>query len=180
MPAATAIMRGTVRTTSAAVAGGPTSSPKTSSVPMDWKLPITAAAIKTSKTACALPGRIPNSSAFCLLKDSARNGRYMATETMITIPPRIACCTRSALVTPKASPNRIVVRLPVYESTLEMITTPSASIPTKSRPIAVSSLSFVCRLTTSIPATMTAAATAAPSAGLTSSTTAAAMPGTTP
>ena len=61
-----------------------------------------------------------------------------------------------------------------------MITTPSASMPTNSRPIAVSSLSRVCRLTISIPATITAAATAAPSAGLTSSTTAAAMPGTTP
>jgi len=61
-----------------------------------------------------------------------------------------------------------------------MMTTPSASIPTKSSPIAVSSPRRVCRLTTSMPATMTAAATAAPIAGLTSSTTAAAIPGTTP
>jgi hypothetical protein len=61
-----------------------------------------------------------------------------------------------------------------------MITTPRASMPTKSRPMAVSSLSRELRLTTSMRTSMTAAAIAAPSRGLKSKATAAAMPGTTP
>src|SRR5659263_620572 len=61
-----------------------------------------------------------------------------------------------------------------------MITTPSASIPTKSKPMPVSSLRVVVRCTSSMPATMTTAATAAPRYGEKSKTTAAAMPGSTP
>src|SRR5659263_442237 len=61
-----------------------------------------------------------------------------------------------------------------------MITTPSASIPTKSKPMPVSSLRVVVRCTYSMPATMTTAATAAPRYGEKSKTTAAAIPGSTP
>ena len=83
-------------------------------------------------------------------------------------------------MTPSASPKRMVVRDPVYDGVDEMITTPSPSMPTNSRPMAVSSLRAVWRWISSIPPTMTAAATTAPRTGEKSSTTASAMPGTTP
>ena len=51
---------------------------------------------------------------------------------------------------------------PEYESEREMMTTPSAIMPTNSRPMAVSSLRCVCRWITSTAPTITAAATAAP------------------
>ena len=53
-------------------------------------------------------------------------------------------------------------------------------MPTKSRPIAVSSLRLLCRRTVSISRSMTAAAIAAPSSGEKLKATAAAIPGTTP
>ena len=62
----------------------------------------------------------------------------------------------------------------------EMITTPSASMPTNSKPMAVSSFRAVWRCTSSMPSTITPAAMAAPRKGEKSNSTAAAMPGTTP
>ena len=55
------------------------------------------------------------------------------------------------------------VRSPVNVADLETMTTPSASMPTKSRPIAVVDENRVRRVIQLTPATMTAAATAAPS-----------------
>ncbi len=61
-----------------------------------------------------------------------------------------------------------------------MITTPTASIPTKSRPMPTSSLRRDRRWTRLIPATMTAADTAAPTVRSKPRTTPRAMPGRTP
>ena len=66
------------------------------------------------------------------------------------------------------------------EPDLEMITTPNASIPTKSNPIAVSSRTDVLFATAETSPLITIAAMKAPRAGLNPQRTANATPGITP
>ncbi len=70
-----AMITGTRFTNSDAVAGGPTSNPKTSSVPTVWNEPTTESVIRTSRATWARSGLSPRSRAFCSLKDRARKCR---------------------------------------------------------------------------------------------------------
>ena len=71
----TSIIWGTLRVSSAAVAGGPTRRPNTSTVPTAWNEPITAAPIITSSSVCVSPGRMPSERALTSEKLSASRGR---------------------------------------------------------------------------------------------------------
>ena len=81
---------------------------------------------------------------------------------------------------PSTSPNRMRVRSPVNESERDTMTTPSASIPTNSRPIAVSPDRRDRRRTMLTPPIITAAPTSAPPMPGSPSSSAPAMPGSTP
>ena len=81
---------------------------------------------------------------------------------------------------PRIWPNRIPTRSPANELERETITTPSASIATKSRPIAVSDDSRERRVIRLTPAIIASAPTAAPTIPGSPSRSAPAMPGSTP
>ena len=70
-----AMIAGTRCTRSDAVAGGPISSPNTSSVPMAWKLATMLTARSTSSAAWARAGWSPSDAALARLKVRARKGR---------------------------------------------------------------------------------------------------------
>ena len=86
----------------------------------------------------------------------------------------------SVAVTPRASPKSIAVTSVANDFELETITTPKASIPTKSKPIAVSSLMTVLLDTNVMSPLITSAAQNAPTKGLKPQRTATAIPGMTP
>ena len=81
---------------------------------------------------------------------------------------------------PSESPKRTAVTFVLNEPAFEMITTPSASIPTKSSPMAVSSRTVVKLATVETKPLITRAAIKAPRAGLNPQRTARATPGITP
>ena len=84
------------------------------------------------------------------------------------------------MVTLVIPPNRNPVSSPAKDWLLEITSTPTASMPTNSSPIDVSSVRFVRRPTTVMPSTMTAALMSAPTVRLKPITVAMARPGTTP
>jgi hypothetical protein len=83
-------------------------------------------------------------------------------------------------VTPRTSPNRREVTSVAKLAEREMITTPSASMPTNSRPMPVSSRTRARRVTSDTAPLITSAATNAPMIGLNPHSTARARPGITP
>ena len=80
MAALSIIMAGTLRTSNAAVAGGATSNPNTSSVPTVRNEPTIARVISTSRAALVNPGCKPSRRAFCSLKERVRKARNNRTE----------------------------------------------------------------------------------------------------
>src|SRR5690606_19623414 len=87
---------------------------------------------------------------------------------------------RSLQVTPRTSPKRRLCTSVAKDRLFEMITTPRASIPTNSRPTAVSSARRARRFTNVMPPTITAAVARAPRVRSNPHSTARAMPGMTP
>ena len=81
---------------------------------------------------------------------------------------------------PSTSPKRMLVRSPLKLSERETMTTPRASMPTKSSPMAVSPDRRDLRRTTATPAIIAAAPTTAPPMPGRPSRIAPAMPGSTP
>ena len=182
MPSAAAVSMtvGTRRARSTAVAGGAISSPKTSRAPTAWKEEITARVIRPIITRWARRGRSPRVAAFCSLKRQHQErpveqnhpgqGHHRRHGLDHQVPPEV----------PSTSPKRMATRSTANDPLREMMITPRASMPTKSRPMAVSSDRRVVRCTREMAPTITTAATAAPSTGLKPSSRATAMPGSTP
>ena len=110
----------------------------------------------------------------------SRNGRRSVQARHTTTTATMACHRMEVQLTPSTSPNRISVRLPANSDDLDTITTPSASMPTNSRPIATSLLRRVRRCTAATPPIITAAPTSAPTNDGMPMSSAAAMPGSTP
>ena len=81
---------------------------------------------------------------------------------------------------PRISPNRMRTMSPLNESVRETMMTPSANMPTNSRPMAVSDESPERLVTKLTPTIITAEPTAAPSMPGTPSNSAPATPGSTP
>ena len=90
------------------------------------------------------------------------------------------CDAKSVVVIPSNSPNKIRARSPTNEDERDVIMTPSASMPTNSKPIAVSPDNLNLRVTMLTPPIMTAAPTAAPRMPENPSNIAVAIPGSTP
>ncbi len=88
--------------------------------------------------------------------------------------------TKSVVVTASTSPNRIAVTSVAKERDPDTMITPSASMPTKSSPIAVSTDSPRRRRSACTPSTITPALTAAPRTAGTPVSVATATPGSMP
>src|SRR5699024_11150124 len=134
----------------------------------------------SSNSQCVSWGRIPSAWDLSGENDKTINGRYSSSDIKPTPTTNISCTPTSAQLTPNASPKRMAVNDPWKLSEREIRTTPSAIMPTKRRPMALSSFRLVVRWISSSKLTITSAASAAPRNGEKSKSTAAAIPGTTP
>lgn len=108
------------------------------------------------------------------------NGRWKSQATTRATPAETASVPRSTGVTARTSPNRIAVTSVANDRDPETMITPSASIPTKSSPIAVSYDNPPRRRSACTPNTMTPALTAAPRTAGTPVSVATATPGSMP
>ena len=99
---------------------------------------------------------------------------------MITIAAAVTCVRISSEVTPSTSPKSSAVTSIVKDRARDTITTPNASMPTKSSPMAVSSRTAVRADTAVMSPLITRADRNAPTTGLKPQSTAKAMPGMTP
>ena len=112
--------------------------------------------------------------------ESNRNGRRPTKAIKPTRASAHSCSNKSERLTPSSSPNKMRVRSPTNASLREVMITPSASMPTKSKPIAVSPESRKRRVTRLTPPIIATAPTAAPTMPDTPRSSAVAIPGSTP
>ena len=180
MIAASPIIAPSRRETSAAVDAGASSMPNTSSVPTDWKELMIATATTMSINVSNRRTRNPDVAASSGWMHSSRNGRRHTQATTATNTRAIDCQTTSFIRTPSSSPNRMRVRSPVKLLVRDVIMTPSASMPAKNNPIAVSLDRRDRRVITLTPLIITTVPAAAPITTGQPRSTAVAMPGRTP
>ena len=121
---------------------------------------------------------MPSDAALSRLNVSANSARWNATRVTTTITVATTSRRTSSAVTPRIDPNSSVVRS--RADAAEMITTPRASMPTNSSPMAVSSPTRLRRFTSVIPPAITSALTSAPPMTLNPQIWARATPGMTP
>ncbi len=112
--------------------------------------------------------------------ESNWNGRRPTKAIAATIASATVWNTKSPPETPSSSPNSTRVRSPTKVSEREVMMTPSASMPTNSRPMAVSPESLNRRCTTETPPIITIAPTMAPYTPEIPSNSAPAIPGRMP
>ena len=112
--------------------------------------------------------------------DNSKKGRRPIKAIRPTTTRAHSCKSKSERLTPSSSPNKMRVRSPTNASLREVMMTPSASMPTKSKPIAVSPERRKRRVTRLTPPIITTAPTAAPTMPDTPRSSAVAMPGRTP
>ena len=154
--------------------------PNTSSVPTLWNELMIATATIISISDWYRRGLKPDVAAISGSMHSSRNGRRHTQAIAATTRTAAACHHSAVTSTPSRSPNRMLVRSPLNLSDRDVIITPSASIPAKNRPMAVSLDSLERLVMTDTPPIITTVPATAPRITGNPSRIAVAMPGSTP